>query len=144
PTSSPSPSGPNPELRGSGQQAWYARLLEDEGNFRAALTWALRAGEGEAALRLAGALWMFWRWAGLFAEGWAWLNAALAAGGDCPAVTRLQGLWGAGWLAYHQGGYQQTGQLGSQMLQLAASENDLLHRRNALTLIGVAALAAVR
>lgn len=53
-----------PELRGSGQQAWYARLLEDEGNFRAALTWALRAGEGETALRLAGALWMFWRWAG--------------------------------------------------------------------------------
>jgi predicted ATPase/transcriptional regulator with XRE-family HTH domain len=133
-----------PELRGSGQQAWYARLLEDEGNFRAVLTWALRVGEGEAALRLAGALWMFWRWAGLFAEGRAWLTAALAAGGDCPPASRLQGLWGAGWLAYHQGDYQQTGQLGSQMLQLVASENDLLHRRNALTLIGNAALAEGR
>jgi predicted ATPase/transcriptional regulator with XRE-family HTH domain len=133
-----------PELRGPGQQAWYARLLEDEGNFRAALTWALRAGEGETALRLAGALWMFWRWAGLFAEGRSWLNAALAAGGDCPPVTRLQGLWGAGWLAYHQGDYQRTGQLGSQMLQLVPSEDDRLHRRNALTLIGIAALAEGR
>jgi predicted ATPase/transcriptional regulator with XRE-family HTH domain len=130
-----------PELRGPGQQAWYARLLEDEGNFRAALTWALRAGDGETALRLAGALWMFWRWAGLFAEGRGWLTAALAAGQGCPPETRLQGLWGAGWLAYHQGDYQHTGQLGRQMLQLAGSENDRLHRRNALTLIGNAALA---
>ncbi len=133
-----------PELRGSGQQAWYARLLEDEGNFRAALTWALQVDEGESALRLAGALWMFWRWAGLFAEGRAWLTAALAAGWNCPPETRLRGLWGAGWLAYHQGDYQHTRQLGRQMLQLAASENDLLHRRNALTLIGNAALAEGR
>jgi predicted ATPase/transcriptional regulator with XRE-family HTH domain len=130
-----------PELRGPGQQAWYARLLEEEGNFRAALTWALRAGEGETALRLAGALWMFWRLAGLFAEGRAWLAAALAAGAGCPPETRLQGLWGAGWLAFHHGDYEQTGQLGGQMLRLAASQNDRLPRRNALTLIGNAALA---
>jgi predicted ATPase/transcriptional regulator with XRE-family HTH domain len=133
-----------PELRGPGQQAWYARLLEEEGNFRAALTWALRAGDGETALRLAGALWMFWRWAGLFAEGRDWLTAALAAGRDCPPETQLQSLWGAGWLAFHQGDYQHTGQLGRQMLQLAASDNDQLHRRNALTLIGNAALAEGR
>jgi tetratricopeptide (TPR) repeat protein len=87
---------------------------------------------------------MFWRWAGLFAEGRAWLTAALAAGRDCPPKTRLQGLWGAGWLAFHQGDYQHTGQLGRQMLQLAASDNDRLHRRNALTLIGNAALAEGR
>lgn len=133
-----------PELRGAGQQAWYARLLEDEGNFRAALTWALRAGEGETALRLAGALWMFWRWAGLFAEGRAWLTAALAVGRDCAPETRLQALWGSGWLAYHHGDYPHTGQIGRQMLQLVASENDVLHRRNALTLIGNAALAEGR
>jgi predicted ATPase/transcriptional regulator with XRE-family HTH domain len=130
-----------PELRGPGQQAWYARLLEDEGNFRGALTWALRARDGETALRLAGALWMFWRWAGLFAEGRAWLTAALATGRDCPPETRLQGLWGAGWLAFHQGDYQHTGKLGRQMLQLAANKSDRLHHRNALTLIGNAALA---
>jgi predicted ATPase len=132
------------ELRGPGQQAWYARLLEEEGNFRAALTWALQAGEGETALRLAGALWMFWRWAGLFAEGRAWLNAALAVGQDCQPETRLQGLWGAGWLAYHQGDYQHTGQLGRQMLQLLHDHEHKLARRNALTLIGNAALGEGR
>jgi predicted ATPase len=133
-----------PELRGSGQQAWCARLLEDEGNLRAALTGALQAGESEIALRLAGALWMFWRWAGLFAEGRSWLSAALATGQGCPAETLLQGLWGAGWLASHQGDYRHTGQIGRQMLQLAASDNDRLRRRNALTLIGNAALAEGR
>jgi predicted ATPase len=136
--------GAEPELRGPGQQAWYARLLEDEGNFRAALTWALRAGDGETALRLAGSLWMFWRWAGLFAEGRSWLTAALAAGTDCPPDIRLQGLWGAGWLAYHQGDYQDTGRLGRQMLHLVHGHQQALTRRNALTLIGNAALAEGR
>lgn len=95
-------------------------------------------------MRLAGALWMFWRWAGLFAEGRAWLNAALLAGHSCPSETRLQGLWGAGWLAFHHGDYQDTGQLGRQMLQLLGRQNDPLARRNALTLIGNAALAEGR
>jgi len=133
-----------PELRGSAQREWHVRLLEDEGNFRAALTWALEVGESEVALRLAGALWMFWRWAGLFAEGRAWLEAALASGEDCPLEVRCQGLWGSGWLAYHQGDYRRTGEAGGQMLQvLTAGDGDLL-RRNALTLVGNAALAEER
>ena len=130
-----------PELRGSDQQDWYARLLEDEGNFRAALTWAPEVGEAEVALRLAGALWMFWRWAGLFAEGRAWLGAALAAGEACPQEVRCQGLWGAGWLAYHHGDYEQTDEAGRRLLSVG---NDGLERRNALTLIGNAALAEGR
>jgi len=130
-----------PELRGSDQRDWYARLLEDEGNFRAALTWALEVGEAEVALRLAGALWMFWRWAGLFAEGRAWLGAALAAGEACPQEVRCQGLWGAGWLAYHHGDYEQTDEAGRRLLSVG---NDGLERRNALTLIGNAALAEGR
>lgn len=67
-----------------------------------------------------------------------------ASGENCPPRTRLKGLWGAGWLAYHQGDYRQTGQLGRQMLQLLDSQEDQLHRRNALTLIGNAALAEGR
>lgn len=133
-----------PELRGSGQRRWYGFLLEEEGNFRAALSWALDADDGEIALRLAGALWMFWRWAGLFAEGRAWLDAALSVGEGCARGTRLQGLWGAGWLAYHQGDFEQAGQRGHQMLHLLDHEQDQVHRRNALTLIGNAALAEGR
>lgn len=130
-----------PELRGKDQQLWHARLMEDEGNFRAALTWALEVGQGEIALRLAGALWMFWRWAGLFAEGRGWLEAALAVSGECALELRCQAFWGAGWLAFHAGDYQRTDELGQEMLRLLAGRDDDLLRRNALTLVGNAALA---
>ncbi|MDQ6882799.1 MAG: helix-turn-helix domain-containing protein [Candidatus Dormibacteraeota bacterium] len=133
-----------PELRGRQQQQWHARLLEDEGNFRAGLTWALEVGHSEVALRLAGALWMFWRWAGLFAEGRAWLEAALTGGKDCALEVRCQGFWGAGWLAFHAGDYGRTRELGEEMLQLLAGRDNVLHRRNALTLVGSAALAEGR
>ena len=133
-----------PELRARQQQRWYARLSEDEGNFRAALTWSLEVGHSEVALRLAGALWMFWRWAGLFAEGRAWLEAALTGCTDCPLDVRCQGFWGAGWLAFHAGDYGRTRELGEEMLQLLSGRNDGLHRRNALTLVGSAAIAEAR
>jgi predicted ATPase len=133
-----------PELRGSQQKEWYPRLQDDEANFRGALTWALEVGEADLALRLAGALWMFWRWAGLFAEGRAWLEAALAAGEASPLPVRCQGLWGAGWLAYHHGDYARTGELGRLMLLALAGSDDELLRRNALTLVGNAALAEDR
>lgn len=130
-----------PELRGADQREWHARLLEDEANFRAALTFSLEAGEAELALRLAGALWMFWRWSGLFREGRGWLDAAIAAGSGCSPAARLQALWGAGWLAYHQGDYWRTNEAGIEMLELLSADENGLPRRNALTLVGNAALA---
>ena len=133
-----------PELRRAHQREWYARLLADEGNFRAAMTWALEVGEFDLALRLAGALWMFWRWAGLFAEGRAWLDAALAGGTESTVDVRCQGLWGAGWLAYHQGDYRRTGEVGAQMLSELGKSGHDLQRRNAYTLVGNAALAEGR
>jgi predicted ATPase/transcriptional regulator with XRE-family HTH domain len=133
-----------PELRRAQQREWYARLLADEGNFRAAMTWALEQGESDLALRLAGALWMFWRWAGLFAEGRGWLEAALAGGTGSTLEVRCQGLWGAGWLAYHQGDYRRTGEVGVQMLSELGTDGDDLQRRNALTLVGNGALAEGR
>jgi len=133
-----------PKLRGNRQREWYARLLADEGNFRAAMTWALEAGEFDLGLRLAGALWMFWRWAGLFAEGRTWLDAALASGAGSTLDVRCQGLWGAGWLAYHQGDYRRTGELGTQMLVELGNGGHGVHRRNAYTLVGNAALGEGR
>jgi len=130
-----------PELRGKDQQRWQAQLLDDEGNFRAALTWALEIDEGEIALRLAGALWMFWRGAALFAEGRGWLDAALLAANDCSVDVRCRGLWGAGWLAFHAGDYARTAERGEEMQRLLSGRGDDLHRRNALTLVGTAALA---
>ena len=134
-------------LRGPEQRRWYSALLVDEPNFRAALRWALEKGEGELALRLAGSLWMFWRWAGLFAEGRKWLEAAVNAGVESAPVVRLQGMWGAGWLAYHQAEYRRTAEIGREMLELVESSGFQrpaemwVWRRNALTVVGIAALA---
>jgi tetratricopeptide (TPR) repeat protein len=133
-----------PELRGRRQGSAYARLFNDDGNFRAAMGWALEVGEADLALRLAGALWMFWRWAGLFTEGRAWLDAALLTGDRSSLEARCQGLWGAGWLAYHQGDYARTGALGERMLELLGDDGAPVPRRNGLTLIGNAALAEGR
>jgi predicted ATPase/transcriptional regulator with XRE-family HTH domain len=132
------------ELRGRNQQQWHARLLQDEANFRAALTWALATGQGEVALRFGAALWMFWRWAGLFVEGRSWLEAALTAAQDAPLELRCQGFWGAGWLALHAGDYRRTGELGEEMLRLLSGRDGGIERRNALTLVGNAALATGR
>ncbi len=87
---------------------------------------------------------MFWRWAGLFLEGRAWLEAALAEGLGSALEVRCQGLWGAGWLAYHQGDYRRTGDTGAQMLSELDKSGHDLQRRNALTLVGNAALGEGR
>lgn len=133
-----------PELRSARQREWYGRLLADEGNFRAAMTWCLEAREFDLGLRLAGALWMFWRWAGLFAEGRAWLETALGREIGSALEVRCQGLWGAGWLAYHQGDYRRTAEVGAQMLSELGEDGHDVERRNAHTLVGNAALAEGR
>ena len=59
-----------PELKGSQQEFWLARLEEEHDQFRAVLDWALgRGADGETAVRLAGALWRFWWMRGHGGEG---------------------------------------------------------------------------
>lgn len=133
-----------PELRGSRQREWHERLLADEGNFRAAVTWALETGQVEVALRLTGALWMFWRWAGLFTEARAWLETALQAGASCSLDVRMPAFWAAGWLAFHQEDFGRTAEIGQQMLVLLPEGDQGPFRRHALTLVGNAAVAEGR
>jgi predicted ATPase/class 3 adenylate cyclase len=69
-----------PELRGPRQPDWLRRLAIELDNLRAALEWAL-AGDVQAGLRLAAALWRFWHIRGLQQEGSAWLRRLLSTGG---------------------------------------------------------------
>jgi predicted ATPase len=76
-------------LRGAEQGRWLERLEDEHDNLRAALRWLTDQGEAVAALRLAGALWLFWWWRGHLAEARHHLARALAlpgAGGAGPAV----------------------------------------------------------
>jgi len=59
-----------PELHGPDQAEWLNRLEREHDNLRAALDWSLTSETGEeAALRLVGALRMFWRTGNYFREG---------------------------------------------------------------------------
>jgi predicted ATPase/DNA-binding XRE family transcriptional regulator len=131
-----------PTLRRSGQMSGHRRVDAELPNLRQAMRWRLRRQDTDGALRLAGALWMFWLWQGGFAEGRRWLTAALAlppTGGASPA--RAKALWGAGWLAYHQGDYHDTAAIADQLLDLSPHTGQPLDRRNGLTLHGMAHMA---
>lgn len=130
-----------PELRASGHRKWLARLLSERDNLRTALSWAIANTDSELALRLTGALWMFWRPTGAFSEGRAWLEQALRldpAGCEGP---RARALWGAGWLAYQQGDYSGTATWGDELLEWARRAGGPADVRNGLTLLGMARMA---
>ncbi len=69
-----------PELRGPQQLEWLDQLEAENDNLRAALEWSLtQAEDGEASLRLAGALPVFWYQRGYINEGLAWLEKVLTS-----------------------------------------------------------------
>ncbi|MGE0540735.1 MAG: hypothetical protein AB7R89_11210 [Dehalococcoidia bacterium] len=86
-------------MTGPAQAEWVRRLDLEHHNLRAALTWALAAGEGELALELCASLSRFWYIRGYFREGRDWSARALAAAPDALPSTRAAMLHGAAALA---------------------------------------------
>ena len=92
-----------PHMPSLDQAPWLDRLALDQANLRAAVSWAVEAGEVEVALRLVAALWRFWQLDGHLAEGQALAEAALAMpGADVPTAWRLGAVTAAGGIAYWQ------------------------------------------
>jgi len=117
-----------PELMGSEQVAWLARLEREHDNLRAALHWAQQGGEGEIGLRLAGALWRFWYAHGYLSEGRAWLESLLDLDTRrVPIVTplvRAKALHGAGQLACRQQAYARSMSCYEESLALRRARGD--------------------
>ncbi len=97
-------------LRGPDTVAWGARLDREHDNLRAALRWTLARGDGETALRLAGALWRFWSERGHLSEGRRWLREALDLPIDAGTAVapQVKALDGAAHLAIDQGAYDEA------------------------------------
>jgi predicted ATPase/DNA-binding XRE family transcriptional regulator/Tfp pilus assembly protein PilF len=131
-----------PEFGGSAQDVWYGRVEAEHDNMRAALRRAIDTRDGELAVRLAGALWQFWRAHAHFDEGRAWLRSALAL--DSTGRARAKALWGAAWLAYHQDDYRTADDLSVELLALARRDEDPVDTRNGLTIRGMVAMAERR
>jgi predicted ATPase/DNA-binding XRE family transcriptional regulator len=133
-----------PALRRSGQRDWHHTLDADLPNLRQAFHWSIQHQDAGRALRLAGAVWMFWLWHGGFVEGRTWLTHALSLPSGGYPTARAKALWGAGWLAYHQGDYADTAASAAALLDLAPATGNPLDRRNGLTLRGMTDMAERR
>ncbi len=94
------------ELKGPEQDVWLKRLELEHDNLRAALEWSKTdAGDSDAYLRLAGALWEFWFVRGHEREGGEWIEIALATSPPELEAARAKALHGAGALARLRGDY---------------------------------------
>jgi tetratricopeptide (TPR) repeat protein len=111
-----------PELRGPDQLEWLERLEVEHDNMRAALSWASERKEVELALRLGGALSVFWLFRDYHSEGRRWLEEALEMDGRGSPGSRAMALAGAGWLAEHQGDLDRAKEACQEGLELLANE----------------------
>jgi predicted ATPase len=91
-----------PLLFGPQEQVGLQRLEADHDNLRAALAWYVEGERGHASLRMVGALWWLWFSHGHLEEGCAWVQRALAIGGE-PTQERVRALRAGSHLAWWRG-----------------------------------------
>jgi predicted ATPase len=88
-----------PKLYGAQQLEGLAQLDAEQSNVRAALEWGLENGL-EIGAQLAGALFWYWYSRSVWADGYAWLQRALAVASGGSKVLRALLLSRAGYLAW--------------------------------------------
>jgi predicted ATPase/DNA-binding SARP family transcriptional activator/DNA-binding CsgD family transcriptional regulator len=130
------------ESSGSGHVRWLRRLESEHDNLRAALDWLLEKCDAELALRLAGALWLFWFTRGYLIEGRGWLEKAISLGG--PSVARAKALNGAGWIVMFQGDFATATSVLEESLILYRELNDEEGIASSLSFLGHVALLGHR
>ena len=96
-----------PLLHGAEQRAWLELLRAEYDNLRAALAWSqMSANSAEVGLRLAAALWPFWRLGGQMSEGREQLTRMLShTDPAAPTVAHVRALFALGFLAGAQGDF---------------------------------------
>jgi predicted ATPase len=98
------------------------RLDLERDNLRAALASAL-AAEPQAGLRLAVGLWRFWLMRGYLAEGYRWLDAALAAAPERTA-DRARALLAACLIGLRRGVHERIHEFGAESVAIFAELDD--------------------
>jgi predicted ATPase/DNA-binding SARP family transcriptional activator len=94
-----------PGLLGPQQREWLDRLDAERDNIRAALDWALEAGEAEVGLTIGWSLWRFWQLRNLEQEGRERLEELLALGSGSPS-TRARAQTMIGSLSFVLGDFE--------------------------------------
>ncbi|MCA1678255.1 MAG: tetratricopeptide repeat protein, partial [Actinobacteria bacterium] len=130
-----------PYLTGPSQKRWLERLEAESANFHYAVEWSLGHGETEQALRLAGALVLYWRVRCHFSEGRDMLEAAVAASEGAAPGLRAKALWGVGFLSAMTGALHGAIPALEESLSLARDLGDTKGCGRALLLLGNCAQA---
>ncbi|MCB0209161.1 MAG: tetratricopeptide repeat protein, partial [Anaerolineae bacterium] len=110
--------------------ATHDQINREYDNLYAALQWAYNSGQYLLGLKLAGALWRFWRRRGYISEGRVWLEKLLSLVDNTssnPRVidARLNALNGAAWLASYQHDFAHAAQIFEQSMALRRDLGDV-------------------
>lgn len=122
------------ERRANARRLDFAEAEHD--NLRAALRWALDAGEMGIALRLSGTLAGFWTIHPHYAEGRKWIEEALLRSGPEHDEWKPKALLGLAEIAYRQGDFAAAAAAAQSCKTLSEARGDRLHESGALTILG--------
>jgi hypothetical protein len=122
---------------GAGEPELTARLIAEEGNFRAASDWAHETGNHATSLRLCAALHWHWYARGHFREGWNRLKAALPHADEAPPLDAGKAFIAAAMIAHLTGALDQVGPHAARAVALLRDQNDPWHLSYALIFLGV-------
>lgn len=111
-------------LRGPDIVRWLSRLDQDYRNIIAAVERALEIGDVEAALRLGGALWIFWFIRGYYREADGLMRQVLARRAEAPPRAQVKGLWSAAAMAWQLADLPRARALSEEGLALAQDLGD--------------------
>src|SRR5438445_1404640 len=122
---------------GAGERELTARLVAEEGNFRAAGDWAHETGDHTTSLRLCAALHWHWYARGHFREGWKRLQEALAHADGVPPLHAGKAHVAAAMTARLIGAVDQVAPNAARAVALLRDQNDAWHLSYALVFLGV-------
>jgi predicted ATPase/DNA-binding CsgD family transcriptional regulator len=126
-----------------GHAEWAQRILTEQGNLRAALTWTLAPGQelevSTIGLQLASMLNMFWVTRGQLREGAHWLNRALAQSASADPATRARIHVRLGLLQTYIGADARTEAILEEGVRLYGEVGDTEQQTGGLAVLGILA-----
>jgi predicted ATPase/DNA-binding SARP family transcriptional activator len=131
-----------PQLRAAPQVEWLETLEQENGNLRAALSWALSSDDIPTAARLGWALWLFWWTRNHQTEGRRWMEMILPRRDDLLPWLRIRATIAALVMAYGQGDGEAAERYAEELMELSREVGgDALADSYAHVSLGLVAMA---
>jgi tetratricopeptide (TPR) repeat protein len=131
-----------PGMEGPARTIWQDTLEAERANLRAVLTWATEH-DLEMALRMGGALTLFWLARGHVGEARDVLDRVLAVEGGTPRA-RAKAMVTAAWMRYAQGDFVASSELAEAAVALARTAGERAVTAAALQAVGFAEAERLR